>query len=121
MRPARFSMTLQAEVDGQFKCRYAVAVYNHLGQCVLDVVSPSDAFSCRAGETHAFELIFNPLQLGRGEYVVSISAHEYAPLELFNSTLRYDLISRSFAFTVELPETLRSIEAQFYHSAEWRF
>lgn len=121
MRPARFSMTLLAEVDSQFECRYAVAVYNHLGQCVLDVVSPSDAFACHTGETHAFELIFNPMQLGPGEYIVSISAHEYAPLELFNSTPRYDLISRSFTFTVELPETLRSIEAQFYHSAEWRF
>lgn len=121
MRPARFLMTLLAEEDGQFQCRYAVAVYNHLGQCVLDVVSPPDSFTCNTGDTHSFDLIFNPLQLGPGEYVVSISAHQYAPLELFNSTPRYDLISRSFLFSVELPETLRSIEAQFYHSAEWCF
>ncbi|ACO75777.1 ABC transporter related [Laribacter hongkongensis HLHK9] len=121
MRPARFLMTLQAEVDAHFQCRYAVAVYNHLGQCVLDIVSPADVFVCAEGGTHSFELIFNPLQLGPGEYVVSISAHEYAPLELFNSTPRYDLMSRSFVFSVELPETLRSIEAQFYHSAEWHF
>lgn len=121
MRPARFLMTLQAEADAHFQCRYAVAVYNHLGQCVLDILSPSDAFACGEGDTHTLELIFNPMQLGPGEYVVSISAHEYAPLELFNSTPRYDLMSRSFVFSVELPETLRSIEAQFYHSAEWHF
>jgi lipopolysaccharide transport system ATP-binding protein len=121
MRPARLLMALVAETEGQFRCRYAVAVYNHLGHCVLDVVSPADQFACREGDIHAVELIFNPVQLGPGEYVVSISAHEYGPLELFNSTPRYDLISRSFAFSVELPETLRAIEAQFYHSAEWCF
>lgn len=121
MRPARFLMTLVAEHGGSFNCRYAVAVYNHLGSCVLDVVSPSNMFTVEEGHFHPVELVFNPMQLGPGEYVVSISVHVYAPLELFNSTARYDLMSRSFVFSVELPETLRAIEAQFYHSAEWCF
>lgn len=121
MRPALFLMSLLAEKDGQFQCRYAMAVYNHLGKCVFEVFSPADDFTCREGDTRTVELIFNPLQLGPGQYIVSISAHKYAALELLNSTPRYDLINRSFAFSVELPETLRVIEAQFYHSAEWRF
>ena len=121
MRPARFLATLVAETSGSFRCRYAVAVYNHMGSCVLDVVSPLDEFSATNGDQHGVELLFNPMQLGPGEYVVSVSAHEYGPLELFNSTPRYDLISRSFVFSVDLPETLRAIEAQFYHSAEWCF
>ena len=121
MRPARFLMTLGAEIPNSYRCRYAVAVYNHLGHCVLDILSPLDEFSVGAGDIRGIELVFNPLQLGPGEFVVSVSVHEYAALELFNSTPRYDLISRSFEFSVELPETLRAIEAQFYHSAEWVF
>jgi len=121
MRPARFMMSLRAETAGHIRCRYAVAVYNHLGQCVLDILSPPDEFDCDEGDKRSFSLFLNPVQLGPGEYTVSISAHKYGPLELFNSTPRYDLISRSFMFTVELPETLGAIEAQFYHSAEWQF
>lgn len=121
MRPMRLLMSLVAECEDEFQCRYAVAVYNHLGQCILDIVSPEDRFFCRQGDVHTVSMVFNPLQLGPGEYTISISAHKYAPLEIFNTTPRYDLISRSFVFKVELPESLGAIEAQFYHTAEWIF
>jgi len=121
MRPARFLMTLRAELAGNFQCRYALAVYNYQGHCVADILSPMDTFDCNEDDLHSVQMIFNPLQLGPGEYLLSISVHKYDSIELFNSTPRYDLMSRSFMFSVDLPDTLRPIEAQFYHSAEWCF
>ena len=121
MRPAKALFSLIAELDSEFECRYALAVYDHFGKCVLDIVSPIDKFFLTRGKQRNAEMLLNPLQLGPGEYTISISAHAYDKLEVFNATPRYDLISRSFGFRVELPESLTAIETQFYHSAEWGF
>jgi len=119
MRPARFMMTLKAEVEGEFCCRYGVTIFDLLGHCLINIVSPLDRYFIKPEEYHPVDLVFNPLQLGAGDYTVSISAHRFAQLEVFNSTPRYDLLNRSFNFSVELPDSLRAIEPQFYHSAEW--
>jgi lipopolysaccharide transport system ATP-binding protein len=121
MRPAKFVAALRTECDGVFAVRYAVAIYDHLGRRVLDILSGCDAFECTAGATRTFEMLLNPVQLGPGEYFISLSVHEYGSIEFFNSTRRFDLLSRSFSFKVALPESLGAIEACFYHTAEWDF
>lgn len=121
MRPAKFVLTLRCALEQNYTCRYAIAVYDSFGKCVLDVVSPPDKFHGKLNATHSAEIFLNPLQLGPGEYTISVSAHEYAPLEVFNATKRYDLLGRSFMMNVDMPDSLRAIETQFYHSAEWRF
>lgn len=121
MRPARFTMTVKALRSGEFRCRYAFVFYTHLGQCVLDILSGEDAFETVQGEVRTISMELNPTQLGPGEYTMSLSVHDFAPIEVFNATRRHDLLSRSFLVRVELPESLRPIEAQFYHTAEWAF
>lgn len=121
MRPAKFVAALRAECDGVFALRYTAAIYDHLGRRVLDILSGRDAFECTAGASRTIEMLLNPVQLGPGEYYISLSVHEYGPIEYFNSARRFDLLSRSFHFKVALPESLGAIEACFYHTAEWDF
>lgn len=121
MKPAKIVMTLECEVAGTYNCRYGVAIHNVDGICVSRVFSPCDGFSLEAGHYRVVELIFNPLQLGPGEYTIGISITEYTDLEGINNSRRFDLLSRSFQINVELPESLQGISAQFFHSAEWNF
>lgn len=121
MRPMKFVFWLEPDALADFSCRYALAIYSYAGKCLIDVLSPADHFNLPPGRQRTIEMVFNPLQLGVGEYIVSLSAHQYGPIPLFNSTPRYDLLNRSFVFTVELPSSLSTIQPEFYHSAEWNF
>jgi len=67
------------------------------------------------------EMFLNPVQLGPGEYVISASIHKADHLSLFNGTLRYDLLDRSFEFSIEIQDSLAPIAADFFHSSEWEF
>lgn len=121
LRPAKFLINMHIEHSQHFKCRYAFVVNDHLGKCMLDIVSGQDDFWEIVGNKRTIQMLLNPVQLGPGEYTATISVHEYAPIEVFNSTTRFDLVARSIIFKVVLPESLSAIEAQFYHSAEWQF
>jgi lipopolysaccharide transport system ATP-binding protein len=121
LMPVRFVVNLVAELDGDFACRYGVAVFDHSGSCRARIVSPIDTFKLRKHETHCAALTLNPLQFGPGEYVLSLSVHDGDRLENFGNEKRFDLLGRSFEMTVELPSSLASFSADFFHSAEWRF
>lgn len=121
LRPAKFLLRLVGECDDVFNCRYGLALHNHLGVCVTRIFSPKDTFEIRRGQHRDVEIYLNPCQIGPGEYTVGISLHPYTPIELLNNASRYDLLSRSFSIRVELPESYGSIEAGFFHSAEWSF
>ncbi|MGC6511932.1 MAG: ABC transporter ATP-binding protein [Parvibaculales bacterium] len=120
-QPAKFFFAFKALQGGAYNCRYAIAVYDELGNCVLDVLSGKDSFTISKGEVRTVGATLNPLQLGRGEYTVSLSLHDYDQIAVFNSTQRYDLLSRSFTFSVALPDSFLPVEAKYYHSAEWGF
>lgn len=111
--------TVVGEIEGFYEVRFALCLYDHLGKCVLDIVSGRHTFSIRKGNIRSAEVVLNPLQLGPGEYVVSLSVHDYEELALFNSTKRYDLLSRSLEVSVDLPDSLSVIESSYYHTAEW--
>lgn len=121
LRPVKFVVSIVAEHAGVFDCRYGVAVDNLMGQCVARVFSPPDNFEIGAGELRTVEMLLNPVQLGPGEYTVGISVLSNTSLEQLNGACRYDLLSRSFSITIELPESLSILGAGFIHSAEWNF
>jgi lipopolysaccharide transport system ATP-binding protein len=121
LMPVRFVVNLVAELDGNFACRYGVAVFDHLGSCRGRIVSPIDTFTLLRHETHCAAMTLNPLQFGPGEYVLSLSIHDGDRLENFGNERRFDLLGRSFEMTVELPDSLASFSADFFHSAEWQF
>jgi lipopolysaccharide transport system ATP-binding protein len=121
MTPVRFVLTLVAEEDGDFACRYGIAIFDYMGACRARIVSPGDSFSIRKGETRCAEMIFNPLQLGPGEYVLSLSVHNAGRIEDFGNAKRFDLLSRSFELIIEVSDSLAAFSADFFHSVEWRF
>lgn len=121
MRPAKFIITLVAERDGSFDCRYGIALNDHLGVCLTRIFSPSDSFNIRAGAKRHVEILLNPCQVGPGEYTVGISVLDKTPIEHLNSARRYDLLSRSFSIRVELPDSMGALSSAFVHTAEWRF
>jgi len=121
LRPAKFIITIAAESDGLFNCRYGIAINDHLGGCVTRIYSPCDQFKIKAGDVHRIELLLNPCQIGPGEYTVGISVIEFTEFENINSAVRYDLLSRSFSIRVELPGSLAALNAGFFHTSEWQF
>ena len=121
LKPAKFVMTVQAENSQKFYCRYGIAIFDYMGTCVTKLVSPPDEFDLTVGAKRKIEMLLNPNQLGPGEYIVSLSVHEVAELELFNITPRYDLVARSFVFTVIQPASIAPLAASFAHTSEWKF
>jgi len=121
LKPVKFVLDAVALVSGLYRCRYAINVSDHEGRSLCAVRSGPDEFQLAAGDRRRIACLFNPLQLGPGEYVVGIVIMAYGPLELIHDTERYDLLSRSFTFSVEAPALLATAAAQFIHSAEWQF
>jgi lipopolysaccharide transport system ATP-binding protein len=121
LSPVEFVMEIRALADGAYRCRYALNISDHDGRSLCAVRSGPDAFELQAGSRRRVSCLFNPLQLGPGEYVVGVVVMAYGPLELIHDSERYDLLSRSFTFTVEAPAALAAAVAQFIHSAEWQF
>ena len=121
MEPARITLHLEAEESADYSCRYGLLFTDPQGRALSKIYSPKDEFFLQQGERRKVSMTLNPLQLGSGDYIVSISVWEYGPLELINSAKRYDNLSRSFEFQVALPQSLAPIDCAFLHTAEWAF
>lgn len=119
LQPMKAVFFFRAEVGGNYSCRYAVAIMDVAGNIATRIYSPVDHFMVDEGEIRQVEFLLNPVQLGPGEYTISLSIHDDSPLELINVARRYDLLGRSFAFRVELPESLAVMSATMFHTAEW--
>lgn len=121
LMPASVVFHVVAEVDGHFRCRYGIVINDTMGRNVAVIYSPNDEFFLEAGRTRKVVMSLNPLQIGPGEYTLGISVLEGCPLERVNQAKRYDLLGRSFEFSIHLPDTLGALHAMLLHSAEWEF
>lgn len=121
LQQARFSIFLEAEINGNFACTYGLAIHDLQGRTVTRIFSAPDRFTAKAGDGRRVELVLNPNQVGPGIYTVGVSILGETSIENANSALRYDLLSRSFKLTVELPDSLQTMTAEFFHSGEWHF
>mgnify|MGYP000259441285 CR=1 FL=1 len=122
LRPAKFVLEITAKTAGDYSLRYAVVIFDHLGHPKINLCSGApDTCHLEEGETRIVEVELAPVQLGEDEYIVSLGLYDFGPLEVINSAVCHDLLSRCFEFRVKLPETLRPIAAEFSHPAEWNF
>ncbi len=121
LRPAKVIISVLAERGGSYHCRYGIAIDNHLGAGVARIFSPPDQFEITQGEQRQVEIILNPVQIGPGDYTIGISILDNTPLEQLNTACRYDLLSRSFSISIEMPDSLSILGGAFIPSAEWRF
>jgi len=121
LQPAKLILEVTVLKSGVYACRYNLNISSHEGKTLCGIKSPRDAFRANQGDVRRVEIIFNPMQLGPGEYTVGLALQAYEPIEIVNSAQRYDLLSRSFTFKVSIPSSWTPISNQFYHSAEWNF
>jgi len=121
LTPAKIVIHLVCENTAEYSCRYGIVINDDMGKNVSVIYSPIDYFQIGPGNIRKIIVAFNPLQLGPGQYTVGISILEATALELVNDAKRYDLLGRSFEFTVRLPDTLGVIQSIMLHSAEWEF
>jgi lipopolysaccharide transport system ATP-binding protein len=119
LRPAKLVISIQAERAGSYHCRYGIALDNHLGIGIARIFSPPDHFEIAQAGLRQVEMILNPVQIGPGDYTLGISILDNTPLENINSAHRYDLLSRSFSISIDIPDSLSILGAAFIHSAEW--
>jgi len=121
LQPAQMTIFLELEMEGTISFTYGVAVHDLQGRAICRFFSQPDSFEGKIGDGRRVEVLLNPNQIGPGVYTVGISIHEATSIEDANAALRYDLLSRSFQITVELPDSLAPASAQFFHSCEWNF
>jgi len=121
LRPAKISISFFAEVGNHYDCRYGISIQDYMGKCITNIFSPKDSFFLDKDGLRVINIHLNPCQLGSGDYVIGMSILKWSPLELINSTPRYDLLSRSFSMKVEVNESISATDAVFYHNAEWNF
>ena len=121
LQPAQMTIFLESESEGEVAYTYGVVIYDLQGRLMCRFISPTDRFQTKLGDGRRVELVLNPNQLGPGIYVISLSIHQATTIEGINAAPRYDLLSRSFEITVDLPDSLAAASAQFFHSCEWNF
>jgi lipopolysaccharide transport system ATP-binding protein len=121
LSPAKIVIHLSAELDQNFVLRYGIVISDHLGRNVTVIYSPLDRFSIQNGQSRKVVVGLNPVQLGPGEYTLGISILEGTKIEYINQARRFDLLGRSFEFSVRLPDTLGVLNCALLHSAEWEF
>lgn len=121
LQPAKFTIFVEIEETRRFQCTYGLAINDLQGRCMVRLFGPPDHFDGVEGMARRVEIILNPNQLGPGIYTIGLSIHDEASLESIAHVARYDLVNRSFSITVELPDSLSSASAGFFHTSEWNF
>ncbi len=119
--PAKIVIALKAEHQGTFECRYGIVIDDLQGRNVTKIFSPIDLFDIENNGIRLVELELNPLQIGPGEYTIGISILGNSTIEMINQAKRYDLLGRSFEFSVDLPSSLAALTTNYFHSAAWTF
>lgn len=121
LSPLKMIFQIEAVKDGYYNCRYSIAVKDSSGLDKIKVRSPKDSFNLKIGEKRTISMLLNPNQLGPGDYIISLATHQYTNIEEFPNAKIYDLLNKSFEFSVLLDDSLSNMQADFFHSAEWSF
>ena len=113
----RIDLTFTATAPGVYPCTAVIVLFTADGRVLSRHVS--DSFTCRAtaGDRWQAKLQFTPILLGNGRYFFSAALYKDLRLRDLNSSKAYDLLSRSFEFTVrgEYPDD----PSLFHHPARW--
>jgi lipopolysaccharide transport system ATP-binding protein len=115
---ADFEFVIEAEHNGEFRCRYVFVVFSDDGRLLSRHCSDYECFSACAGERRIVRLHFPTLLLGNGRFVASAAIYKELDLEQVNSAIPYDLLSRSFEFRVVAEHS--DDPSMFHHPGEWQ-
>ena len=125
LEPMKFIISIECTKMGNYECRYGIIINDYQGNIICRIWSVIDKFSLNKGDTRQFAVIFNPLQLGEGEYLIGLCCNKAddlpSPTAKHTSDDRYDLINKSFSMNVKSKAKIELINASFYHPTEWYF
>lgn len=107
-------LTILAHRDGDFNLVLGATLYRLDGILIANFVSQPLPLQFVKGETRACQLELNPLRLGDGHFVFSLSIFEQVVAE----HSRYDLISRAYEFQVVGNDPVVA-NAVFQHPGHW--
>tara|TARA_Y100000739_G_C20612400_1_gene469499 strand:- start:1582 stop:2994 length:1413 start_codon:yes stop_codon:yes gene_type:complete len=117
----RFSITLKFLKKNNLSMRYGLVIQDSMGKPLATFFSPKDDFSCDKDTLRLIDLDLKPCLLGPGNYVVGISIHPFRPITSINQTPRFALLSRSFCFSISVPDSYAALGSTFVHPCEWTY
>ncbi len=98
---ASFSIDIRGQVIGTFSCQYHIKVFNATGVPVSLYLSEEDFITIsEVNEIKSVQLKFKNLSLGEGDYLITVALYKIFDLNEPNNSIRYDLLDRSFSFSV---------------------
>ena len=113
-----FIMTIKAQKEGFYPCKYVIATYTLAGQPATIHLYNEDCFF-KEGQEKTICLSYPELLLGNGDYVVSLAVYKQLDMDNTNNTgLFYDLLDRSFQFKVI--NQFKDDMTTFIHPATWK-
>ena len=119
LRPAMFVAEVVSKVVVKEPVRAAFTIYDLEGRVIVRGRSGALVLTPEQGARTHLVCSFDPMQLGPGDYILSVCVLDYGSLLDINNAKRYDLLSRSFEFTVELPAELETSECRYLHQTSW--
>ena len=108
------NMTILAHRSGHFDLVPGATLARLDGIFISNLVGESIPLDLENGETKDLRLVMNPLNLGNGDYVFSLSIFE----KIVELESRYDLVARALEFEVIGNEPLVAL-AVFQHPGSW--
>jgi hypothetical protein len=108
-------LRLLAQQSGCFPVIPVAVLYRLDGLVVSRHVGPTAVFTLRPGDQREARIVFQPLNLGNGNYVFSVAI--YKTLVSTSEGEFYDLIDRSYEFQVVGNPPLE--DGIFHHPGVW--
>ena len=113
----RIEVTFAATEPGTYPCTVVVVLFTDDGRVLSRHISDAFTFAAAAGDRRQATLHFTPMLLGNGRYFFSAALYRELHLHDLNSSKAYDLLSRSFEFTVR--SEYQDDPSLFHHPARW--
>jgi len=110
------SMTVCAHRNGHFDLVSGATLYRLDGVFITNLVSEPIPLDLMEGDKRELRLHLNPLNLGNGHFVFSLSIFENMVAD--DGSTRYDLLARAYEFQV-VDNTPLDTHAVFKHPGHW--
>jgi lipopolysaccharide transport system ATP-binding protein len=105
------------EVDKSIRSRIFITAFNLEALRLMWITSPVTEFDGGAGDRYVIDVLLNPLLLGGGTYILSVSLFDTEDLTKLSAEQRYDLLARCLEFKVVEFDARES--PVFHHPASW--
>jgi lipopolysaccharide transport system ATP-binding protein len=117
--PFSISITFEAQEKGTYDCWYVALIYMSDGKPMVRHVSSKLSYRLEKGERRNGTLTYDSLQIGRGEYHVSVAIYrKWAPDERASAHW-YEILNRSLEF--QILDRKPFDPSIFFHPARWTF